>query len=178
MQLSVNFKNVDPSDNLKSYLQEKLDRLDKLFDNPADANVSLSVQKHRHIAEVNINADRLTIIGKEDTTDMYSAIDMVTDKLEKQIKRGKQKNRSHRNSSRARTMDMLSGEAEPVIDEDQSKEIFVKNIEYKPMDVDEAAMQMDLVSDSFLVFTNSKTERVNVIYRRNDGHFGLIQPSD
>lgn len=177
MQLSVTFKNIDPSDHLKAYLQEKLDRLDKLLDNPAEANVALSVQKHRHIAEVNISADRLTIIGKEETNDMYSAIDMVSDKLEKQIKKGKQKIRSHRNASRSKTMDMMS--AEPVLsDEDRSKEILVKNIEYKPMDVDEAAMQMELTPDNFIVFTNSKTERVNVIYRRNDGHFGLIQPSD
>jgi putative sigma-54 modulation protein len=177
MQLSVTFKNIDPSDHLKAYLQEKLDRLDKLLDNPAEANVALSVQKHRHIADVNINADRLTIIGKEETTDMYSAIDMVADKLEKQIKKGKQKIRSHRKPSRAKTMDMLSTEP-AVMDEERSREILVKNIEYKPMDIDEASMQMELTPDSFIVFTNSKTERVNVIYRRNDGHFGLIQPSD
>jgi putative sigma-54 modulation protein len=177
MQLSVTFKNIDPSDHLKSYLQEKLDRLDKLLDNPAEANAALSVQKHRHIAEVNISGDRLTIIGKEETGDMYSAIDMVSDKLEKQIKKGKQKIRSHRNASRAKTMDRLSGESN-YVEEDPTREILVRNIEYKPMDIEEASMQMDLTPDNFLVFTNSKTERVNVIYRRNDGHFGLIQPSD
>jgi len=177
MQISVTFKNIDPSEHLKSYLQEKLDRLDKLLDNPAEASVALSVQKHRHIAEVNISADRLTIIGKEETNDLYSAIDMVSDKLEKQIKKGKQKIRSHRTAARTKAMEMLPPESE-FADEDRSTEILVKNIEYKPMDVDEAAMQMELIPDSFLVFTNSKTERVNVIYRRNDGHFGLIQPSD
>jgi len=118
----------------------------------------------------------LTIIGKEETSDLYSAIDMVSDKLEKQIKRGKQKIRSHRTTARSKPMDMIPGE--PVYEDEQAKEILVKNIEYKPMDVDEAALQMDLVPDNFLVFTNSKTERVNVIYRRNDGNFGLIQPSD
>lgn len=177
MQLSVTFKNIEPSDHLKSYLQEKLDRLDKFLDNPAEANVALSVQKHRHIAEVNVSGDRLTIIGKEETTDMYSAIDMVLDKLEKQIKKGKQKIRDHRNASRAKAMDMLSDES-VFTDDDPSKEIIVKNINYKPMDIEEAAMQLDLTPDSFLVFTNSRTERVNVIYRRNDGHFGLVQPSD
>jgi putative sigma-54 modulation protein len=177
MQLSVTFKNIEPSDHLKTYLQEKLDRLDKLLDNPAEANVALSVQKHRHIAEVNVSADRLTIIGKEETTDMYSAIDMVADKLEKQIKKGKQKIRDHRNAARAKAKEIMS--AEPIAaDEDGRKEIRVKNIDYKPMDTDEAAMQLELTPDNFLVFTNSRTEKVNVIYRRNDGHFGLIQPSD
>jgi putative sigma-54 modulation protein len=177
MQLSVTFKNIDPSDHLKAYLQEKLDRMDKLLDNPAEANVALSVQKHRHIAEVNISADRLTIIGKEETTDLYSAIDMVSDKLEKQIKKGKQKIRSHRNAAKTKSRDMLVNEPS-FTDEDSAKEILVKNIEYKPMDIEEAAMQMELIQDNFLVFTNSRTERINVIYRRNDGHFGLIQPSD
>lgn len=177
MQLSVTFKNIDPSDHLKAYLQEKLDRLDKFLDNPAEANVALSVQKHRHIAEVNVNGDRMTIIGKEETNDMYSAIDMVSDKLEKQIKKGKEKIRDHRNASRAKAKDLLTAES-IAMDEEASKEIRVKNIDYKPMDIDEAAMQMELTPDNFLVFTNSRTERVNVIYRRNDGHFGLIQPSD
>jgi putative sigma-54 modulation protein len=177
MHLSVTFKNIDPSDHLKAYLQEKLDRLDKLLDNPAEANVALSVQKHRHIAEVNISADRLTVIGKEETNDLYSAIDMVSDKLEKQIKKGKQKTRSHRNAAKSKSRDLLSS-GPAFADEEPAKEILVKNIEYKPMDIDEAALQMELVQDSFLVFTNSRTERVNVIYRRNDGHFGVIQPSD
>ncbi len=177
MQLSVTFKNIEPSDHLKAHLQEKLDRLDKFFDNPAEANVALSVQKHRHIAEINVSADRLTIIGKEETTDMYSAIDMVLDKLEKQIKKGKQKIRDHRTAARAKAKEILSTESIPA-DEDLGKEIRVKNIDYKPMDTDEAAMQLELTPDNFLVFTNSRTERVNVIYRRNDGHFGLIQPSD
>ena len=177
MQLSVTFKNIEPSDHLKAYLQEKLDRLDKFLDNPAEANVALSVQRHRHIAEVNVNADRLTIIGKEETTDMYSAIDMVSDKLEKQIKKGKQKIRDHRNAARAKAKDIMSTES-ITVDEDAGKEIRVKNIDYKPMDTDEAAMQLELTPDNFLVFTNSRTDKVNVIYRRNDGHFGLIQPSD
>jgi len=87
MQTSVTFKNLDSSDTLKSYVQEKLDRFDRLMDNPAEANVVLSVEKFRHMAEINIIGDRLTINGKEETIDMYSAIDMVLDKLKKQIKK-------------------------------------------------------------------------------------------
>ncbi len=177
MQTNVTFKNVDPSTHLKTYLQEKLDRLDKFLDNPAEANVVLSVEKHRHIAEVNVGGDRLNIIGKEETTDMYSAIDMVVGKLEKQIKKGKQKIRDHRGAARSKAMEMEAAAA-PAGDEAATADIVVQNIDYKPMDVEEAAMQMGLVDDSFLVFTNSRTSRVNVIYRRNDGHFGLIQPSD
>ena len=79
MQTSVTFKNLDPSENLKSYVADKLDRFDRLLDNPAEANVVLSVEKFRHIAEINITGDRLNIVGKEEINDMYSAIDMVLD---------------------------------------------------------------------------------------------------
>jgi putative sigma-54 modulation protein len=176
MQTSVTFKNLDPSDNLKAYVREKLDRFDRLLDNPAEANVVLSVEKFRHIAEINISGDRLNINGKEEINDMYSAIDMVLDKLEKQIKKGKQKIREHRIGSKFSIKDISNTELMPSED-DAEPEVMVRNIEYKPMDIEEAVMQMDLVKDNFLVFTNAHTDRVNVLYRRKDGHYGLIQPS-
>jgi putative sigma-54 modulation protein len=176
MQTSVTFKNLDPSEHLKSYVTEKLDRFDRLLDNPAEANVVLSVEKFRHIAEININGDRLNINGKEEINDMYSAIDMVMDKLEKQIKKSKQKIREHRSGIKNRSKGMAAPETEPV-EEDTEKQVKVKYIEYKPMDVEEAVMQMDLVNGRFLVFTDARTDKVNVLYRRKDGHYGLIQPS-
>lgn len=176
MQTSVTFKNIEPSDHLKSFVQDKLDRFDKLLDNPAEANVVLSVEKFRHIAEINLSGDRLNIVGKEETNDMYSAIDMVLDKLEKQLKKNKQKIKKRRTASRKRDKEFKLGE---IIypDEDLPRRVKVRNIEYKPMDVEEALMQMDLIDDHFFVFTNARTDRVNVLYRRSDGDYGLIQPS-
>jgi putative sigma-54 modulation protein len=155
---------------------DKLDRFDKYLYNPAEANVVLSVEKFRHIAEVNINGDRLNIQGKEETEDMYSAIDMVLDKLEKQIKKNKEKLSDKRSGARHRAKAGLTSEGFPA-ENDFEKQVKIKNIEYKPMDVDEAIMQMQLVDDNFLVFTNARDSRVNVLYRRKDGHYGLIQPS-
>jgi putative sigma-54 modulation protein len=100
MQTSVTFKNIPPSDHLKTYLGSKLDRLDRYLDNPAEASAVLTVEKHRHTAEINIIGDRLSINGKEETSDMYAAIDMVLDKIETQIKRSKQKTSNHRTASR------------------------------------------------------------------------------
>jgi len=174
MQTSVTFKNLDPSNHLKSYVSEKLDRFDRLLDNPAEANVVLSVEKFRHMAEINIVGDRLNVIGREEVNDMYSAIDMVLDKLEKQIKKNKQKSRGRRNETDIKKISAQAAMED--VREDVAPQILVKPIEYKPMDVEEAVMQMELVSDNFLVFTNAKTEKVNVLYRRNNGHFGLIQP--
>ena len=176
MQTSVTFKNLDPTDTLKSYVRDKLDRFDRLLDNPAEANVVLLVEKFRHIAEININGDRLTINGKEETNDMYSAIDMVLDKLEKQIKKNKQKIRERRPGVNAKNIALMEADIN-LPDEELVKEVKIKNIEYKPMDVEEAVLQMDLLRNNFLVFTNARSDRVNVLYRRKDGHYGLIQPN-
>ena len=176
MQTSVTFKNLDPSDTLKSYVGDKLDRFDRLLDNPAEANVVLWVEKFRHIAEININGDRLTINGKEETNDMYSAIDMVMDKLEKQIKKSKDKIRDRRTGARSKNRNLMESDIN-LPDEELERQVKIKNIEYKPMDVEEAVLQMDLLNDNFLVFTNARSDRVNVLYRRKDGHYGLIQPS-
>lgn len=179
MQTSVTFKNLDPSEALRSYVQDKLERFNRLLDNPAEANVVLCVEKFRHIAEININGDRLTINGKEETNDMYSAIDMVLDKLEKQIKKNKQKVRERRTGSKGKPVNLAEA-AEAAVnipDEEPAIKVKVKNIEYKPMHVEEAILQMDLLKDSFLVFTNARSDQINVLYRRKDGHYGLIQPS-
>ncbi len=176
MQTSVTFKNLDPSDHLKSYVGDKLDRFDKFLDNPAEANVVLAVEKFRHIAEINISGDRLTINGKEETVDMYSAIDMVLDKLEKQIKKNKEKIRERRSASKNRNRPMLE-EIGSLSDDEREREVKIRNIEYKPMDIEEAVLQMDLIEDNFLVFTNARSDQINVLYRRRDGHYGLIQPS-
>ncbi|MBU0543897.1 MAG: ribosome-associated translation inhibitor RaiA [Proteobacteria bacterium] len=173
MQTSVTFKNLDPSDNLKSYVSDKLDKLDKFLDNPAEATVVLSIEKFRHIAEVNITGDRLNIFGKEETIDMYAAIDMVLDKLEKQIKKSKQKIRERRTTSKGK---IAAISQENLREESDIGQIKVQNIEYKPMDIEEAVMQMDLLTDNFLVFTNARTDKINVLYRRKDGNYGLIQP--
>lgn len=164
MHTSVTFKNIDPSENLRAYVEEKLDRFDRFLDSPAEANVVLSVEKFRHIAEINIIGRKLNIVGKEETNDMYSAIDMVLDKIGKQLKKNKEKIRDRRGGAKI-------GEfaAENFSQEEAGrKRVMVKNIEYKPMDVDEAIMQMDLVTDNFLVFSNAKTDQINVLYRRKD----------
>jgi len=175
MQTSVTFKNLDPSEHLKAYIQDKLTRLDKYLHNPAEANVVLSVEKHRHIAEVNILGDKLSINGTEETTDMYSAIDMVLDKIEAQIKKGKQKVRERRGES---PKTMLADAAMATEADTASGRVEIMSIEYKPMDVEEAVMQMNLSDDAFLVFTNARTDRVSVLYRRRNGDYGLIEPSN
>lgn len=174
MQTSVTFKKIEPSDHLSNYVSSKLDRFDKYLDNPASANVVLSVEKFRHTAEINIIGDRLNIMGKEETEDMYSSIDKVMDKLDIQIKKNREKVRDHKGQRRGK-IQALTEEA-PAAPE-AAQRIVVQSIEYKPMDIEEAIMQLELIKDNFLVFTDARSETVNVLYRRKDGDFGLIQPN-
>lgn len=176
MQTSVTFKNIDPSENLKVYVSDKLHRLDKYLDNPAEANVVLLVEKFRHIAEISVNGDRLVINAKEETNDMYSAIDTALDKLEKQIKKNKEKIRERKGRLKTKNKNRLEEELATESD-DETFQIKVKNIDFKPMDVEEAVMQLGLGKNNFLVFTDARTELINVLYRRKDGHLGLIQPN-
>ncbi|MFZ5564750.1 MAG: ribosome hibernation-promoting factor, HPF/YfiA family [Thermodesulfobacteriota bacterium] len=100
MQVTVTFKNLEASNHLKQFVSDKLGKFDRLFDSPAKAEVCLSVEKFRNIAEITITGDRLNIIGKEETEDMYAAIDLVMDKIEKQIKKNKKKIKQHRPATR------------------------------------------------------------------------------
>jgi putative sigma-54 modulation protein len=111
---------------------------------------------------------------------MYSAIDMVVDKVESQIKKYRHKLKKRKSDSGPKPlvmrMNVLAGES---FEEDQEPQIIkTKQINAKPMDIDEAVMQMDLANSEFLVFTNAKTENINVIYRRKDGNYGLIEPEN
>jgi putative sigma-54 modulation protein len=175
MQTSVTFKNIDTSDHLTNYISSKLNRFDKLLDNPASANVVLRVEKFRHIAEVNIYGDRLNIVGKEETEDMYSAIDKVLDKIDIQIKKNREKIRQ-RKGGRKGGIEFNPPDVER-FETEQAPQVLVETIDYKPMDIEEATMQLELDNNHFLVFTNARTEKINVLYRRKDGNLGLIQPN-
>ena len=180
MQKSVTFINLDSSEALKTYAFEKLDRFDRFLQNPAKANVVLTVEKFRHIAEINISGDGFTINAHEETSDMYSAIDMALDKIDKQIKKNKQKFKKHRSTaarSKAYPHENTGAMSPEVSSDDILPRIMrIKNVEYKPMDVDEAVLQMRLINDNFLVFADAQTDQINVLYRLKDGNFGLIQP--
>ena len=177
MQTSLTFKNLDPSDPLKEHVESKLNRLDKFLDNVAEANVVFSVEKSRHTAEISISGDRLNIISKEETHDMYKAFDLALDKIEKQLKKGKQKIRERREAKKSKNIPPVMPEVvELEFEKEKESDILVTHVDYKPMDVEEAVMQINLTKESFFVFTNAKTDQINVLYHRNDGKYGLIQP--
>ncbi len=176
MQINVTFRHTDPSEALRSYAEEKLLRLKKYMEEPIEANIVLQVEKFRHIAEVSLDSNGMRINATEETNDMYSAIDMVVDKLEAQIKKQKEKQRHRKPTASERSrlrMNILEWPAEQT---NEPRVVTTRQIFAKPMDVDEAVMQLNLSNGDFLVFTNRDTNAVNVLYRRKDGNYGLIEP--
>ena len=178
MQTIVTFKKIDSSSSLKSYVRKKLDKFDKMLDSPAEAYVVLSVEKIRHIAEITLTCDRLKIHAKENSESMYSSIDALMDKVRSQIKKNKEKVKRHMSGNKQSIKD---GSAESGYQQDASDslitdQIIIEIIDYKPMDIEDAVIQLDSGKQSFFVFNNARTEQVNVLYKHNNGKLGLIQP--
>ncbi|MBW1722499.1 MAG: ribosome-associated translation inhibitor RaiA [Deltaproteobacteria bacterium] len=177
MEITVTFRHMEPSESLKAYAEEKISKIKKYLYSPMEAHVVLGVEKFRHMADVTLRVDGAMIKGAEETEDMYSAIDQVMDKIEKQVKkyRSKIRERGPENIKGGETLESEAtlepgeGLEEPVIE--------VEKLVAKPMDPEEAAMQFSLSDQEFMVFRNSRSQEINVIYRRKNGNLGLIEPS-
>jgi putative sigma-54 modulation protein len=170
---------MEQSDALKTYAEEKLDRVSKYIDEPINAQVYFAVEKKiRHIVEIVITAKGISTKASEATNDMYAAIDAVIDKIERQLKRYKEKIKAHKPSGddRGRQLSKKIFEAESIETSEVPVVIKTKTETAKPMSVEEAVMQMDLLHKDFIVFTDSISNDINVLYRRKDGNFGLIEP--
>ncbi len=178
MEIAVTFRHMQPTESLKTYAEEKVSKIKKYLDFPLEAHVVLSVEKFRHIADVTLSINGTWIKGIEETDDMYSAIDQVMDKLEKQVKKYRSKIRNRRPENRKGTEALgLEETEEDVTFGPEGPSIEVEKMIAKPMDPEEAAMQLSGSQQDFIVFRNSRSEEINVIYKRKDGNFGLIEPS-
>lgn len=175
MEITVTFRHTEPMESLKAYAEEKVSKLKKYLDSPMEAHVVLTVEKFRHQADVTISVNGTRIKAVEETGDMYSAIDQVMDKIEKQIKRHLSKIRSRRSDNIKGEDTLASEEANTFVAEEPSIE--VEKMVAKPMDVEEAAMQLNVMEREFLVFRNAKSLEINVIYKRRDGNLCLIEPA-
>ncbi len=173
MRISINGKNIEVSEYLRDLAVKKMAKLDRYF--PADtvAQVTMAVEKNRHIVEVTIPYAGGIIRGEEVTGDMYASIDNVIAKLERQIIR-------HRTKLEKNLKAEAFNEPIPEYAEEEEDEgpriVRNKRFSIKPMSIDEAVLQMDLLGHSFFVFTNAETEDINVLYKRKDGNLGLIEP--
>ncbi|MEA2101519.1 MAG: ribosome-associated translation inhibitor RaiA [Thermodesulfobacteriota bacterium] len=171
MHTDITFKNLDASDALRNYALKKLSRMDKYIDRPAEARVVLSVAKIRHTAEITLHADGSMINAEETTGDMYSAIDLVMDKVEKQLKKHKDKLHGKKGQTKASAEDIPAPEKGSF----QPEIILEKDYFVKPMSVEEAVLQLDISTTGFIIFQNTESGHTNLIYKRKDGNLGLIE---
>jgi putative sigma-54 modulation protein len=193
MQFSVTFRHMEATDAIKEYAREKVERIKKYFPDPIMAHVVFSTERgYQHVADVNIQLHNgLAIKGRETTEDMYSSIDLVMAKIERQVRRYKEKIRGHKARADLSSIPVLysviAGEEETAEAAEAEKRgtappapaganvIKSQKFPAHAMSVDEAVMQLNLLGEKFLVFRNGETGQVNVVYKRDDGNYGLIE---
>jgi putative sigma-54 modulation protein len=176
MRITVTGKNIDITDALRDNVMKKISKLDKYFNPDVEAQVTLSVQKNRHIIEVTIPFDGVILRGEEATDDMYASIDNVLDKLERQMVKHKSRlERKYHVNVPLKYKDIPAYEFKEG-EEREPKIVRTKRFAVKPMSSEEAVLQMDLLGHDFFVFSNDKNGTVNVVYKRKDGNYGLIEP--
>ncbi len=179
-QINVTFRHVEPSQALKDYVVEKLGKLQKVVGKSFEANVTLSVEKYRHIAEVFMTAPGITVKAFESTEDLYSAIDLVCDKVERQLKKYREK----RKEKGQGTQEPLVATSSLIISPQRESgrgaepEIVVRGDSFlpKPMSVEEAVKHLDLLQVDVVMCVNQETNLPSVVFRQQNGTIGFIEP--
>lgn len=182
MRIAITGRHMDVTGALKDHIEGSLEKVRSHFDRVIDADVVLSVEKHRHIAEITLNANGIRIHGKEESEDMYASVDNVVSKLDKQIRKfkGRINHYQPRETKEDRAFQYnviaVSADEEAEAPANGHTVVLREQLTMKPMSVEEATMQLELANEEFLVFSNAETQKVNVLYSRNDGTYGLIEP--
>ena len=188
MRLQVKGKNVEVSEAIRTYAEEKLGRLDRQLPDPTRVELELAVEKNpsisaNHVAEATVWTKGPVLRAKEASSDMHASIDLLVDKLERQVARYREKRQRHRHgdahrssggngnaAAEAGTYTKTNEEGGPVI-------VKTKQFTLQPLSAEEAVEQLELVGHDFFVFRNAESEEINVVYRRRDGGYGLIEPA-
>lgn len=188
MNVTISGRHLDVTDGLKGHIEERLTKLASHFDKVIDADVVLDIEKHRHIAEVNVHANGIRIHGKESSLDMYASVDAVLHKLERQCLKYKGRINRHKprlvetiQSYRQSILSPAGGNGH--LEEAESTApahapVQHETLQMKHLNTDEAVLQLELTDDIFLVFYNTETSQMNVLYKHADGSFGLIEPHE
>ncbi len=174
MKFYMNAKNTSVSEAMQEKAEKKVGKFAKFFRPDTEAHLTFDVEKDRNIFEVTLKSKGLFIRAEETTDDMYASIDLVIEKLERQIRKYKTRlgKRIHQEAMVPENYDI----EEPIDEESEHRIVRTKRFTFKPMDVEEAILQMNLLGHAFFVFTNAEDEQVNVVYKRKNGDYGLITP--
>lgn len=174
MEIIIHGDKVKVTSAMKEYIEEKLAKLEKYLENSDNvrANVIVKVKNHEQIVEITIPLKAFILRSEESREDFYAAVDKTIDKLERQIRKNKTKLMS-KHVKVAQEFNFTSFEAEE--DEEEKKILKRKTVEVKPMDEEEAIIQMELLGHQFYMYKDSDTNKAAVVYKRKDGHYGIIE---
>ena len=175
MNLKITGKNFDVTDALKERVNKKLGKLEKFFKPGTEAQVTMSMQRSRYIIEVTIITGGITLRAEVTEDDMYACIDKARDILERQIRKNKTRLAKRLYEGVLEQPDAFRKTID-VEEETEFRVVRTKRFAVKPMPVEEAILQMNLLGHEFFVFSNAETNQVNVVYKRKDGNYGLIEP--
>lgn len=172
MQISVTFRHIEPSEALKNYVTDRLNKFKRFLDGPVEAHVVLGLEKFRHLADVIIDNNGRIIKGREENTDMYAAIDLVMDKIDMQLKKFRDKLRTAKGDrSRLAAPGMATSEETPALPPMRRKQV-----EVPALQLTDAVDLMQTGNDDLLVFTNVVSGGLSILYRRPDGNYVLVEP--
>ncbi|MHB8834701.1 MAG: ribosome hibernation-promoting factor, HPF/YfiA family [Candidatus Methylomirabilia bacterium] len=170
--IAITGRHIDISEPIRDLLTERLGHACKLLEKISSAHVTISVEKNRHIVEITVHSHGSTLQAKEETHDMYASIDQAVDKIETQAKRLKEKIKDRKHVADAGEVAAVEDEVAPL----RSQVFVAETFAPKPLSVNEAVESLQSSPGLFLVFHNAKNGLVNVLYKRGDGNFGLVQP--
>ena len=173
MNLVISGKNIDITEGLRSAVEEKIGKLERYFNESTEVNVTLSTEKNRQKIEVTIPMKGSIIRAEETSTDMYVSIDLVEEVIERQLRKYKNKLIDKEQNAKQLSQAFID---EDVFEEEEIEIIRSKRFAIKPMDPEEACVQMELLGHNFFVFRNAETDEVNVVYKRKSKSYGLIEP--
>ncbi|MGD0168881.1 MAG: ribosome-associated translation inhibitor RaiA [Smithella sp.] len=174
MKISVTFRNGEGENWQKVYAEERIQKLNKYLDAPAEAHIIVSMEKFRNVAEINLSSNGWNINAKEEAKDMHMALDNCIEKIEKQLKKQREKVREHKPKSIRRGQEKLA-RGEETEETTVNKIAETRKIILKPMSFDEAIMEIEETKDRFIIYRDSSSENVTLVYRRDDGNYTLIE---
>jgi len=178
MQVNITFRHLEPTEALKTHVRGRVEHVQRYIDRPSEAHAVLHVENLHHHAEITLKAGRFLLRGTAKSQDMYASIDAAADKIERQLKKHKERIRDHKAGGREFEPVEIRHDILDVIDHPERpshKVVRSEQFHARPMSVDEAVVQLDLLNARFFVFQNAEDGAVNVVFRREDGNLGLIE---
>ncbi len=177
MQVNITFRHLEPTEALKAHVKDRIEHMRRYLDRPSEAHAVLYLDNLDHHADITMKAGPFFLRGRAKSEDMYASIDLATEKIERQLKKHKEKLKNHKVSATANggaavdvRHDVFTFEQAP-----SARIVMSTTFQAKPMSLDEAILQMDLLDTEFYVFQNASDRAINVVYRRDDGNYGLIE---